>query len=154
MTVVFTTDVSIHMAGFVASYISLPESKICGAPYYSSAGVIKSPGYPKEYPSNQQCTWTITVDPGKQILLNVTDFSIESYMGCRYDYLEIRNGGTSSSPLIDRYCGTDIPKLISSHTNQFYLFFKSDMSCGGSLTSPSGSIISPNYPEPYSRNAD
>lgn len=26
--------------------------------------------------------------------------------------------------------------------------------CGGTLTAPTGSIISPNYPEPYSRNTE
>lgn len=39
-----------------------------------------------------------------------------------------RNGGNPSSPLIGKYCGTDIPQGIWSHTNQLYLFFKSDVS--------------------------
>lgn len=65
---------------------------------------------------------------------------------CNFDYLEIRygninnnnfwiklrtvfsNGGTSSSPLIGKYCGTSIPREIPSHTNQIHLFFHSDMS--------------------------
>ncbi|KAJ8936435.1 hypothetical protein NQ318_015581, partial [Aromia moschata] len=170
MTIVFTTDITIHMDGFRAAYVFIPESNVCGGNYFTSAGVIKSPKYPDEYPVNQECIWTITVQPSEQILLNVTDFDIEYFPSCRYDWLEIRNGGTSASPLIDRYCGTNIPKLIPSHTNQLYLFFKSDVSrsdhgfritwsststgCGGTLSSPSGSIISPHYPEPYSRNSE
>ena len=44
-------------------------------------------------------------------------------------YLTISsNGGTSSSPLIGKYCGIDIPNTIPSHTNQLYLHFKSDVS--------------------------
>ncbi|KAG5881771.1 hypothetical protein JTB14_021141 [Gonioctena quinquepunctata] len=81
-----------------------------------------------------------------------------------------KNGATSASPLIGKYCGTDIPKQIASHADKLFLFFKSDLSrnekgfritwssaatgCGGILTSPSGSIISPHYPEPYSRNTE
>lgn len=63
---------------------------VCGGNYYTSAGVIKSPGYPDEYPSNKDCTWIITVPPGQQIMLNITDFDLERYIGCRYDWLEIR----------------------------------------------------------------
>ncbi|XP_023016013.2 cubilin [Leptinotarsa decemlineata] len=170
MTVVFTSDVSINMDGFLASYTFIPEKNVCGGSYFTSAGVIKSPRYPEEYPTNRECTWIIHVMPGQQIMLNVTEFDIESYSGCRYDWLEIRNGGTSASPLIGKYCGTEIPKQIPSHANKLYLFFKSDLSrtgkgfritwssaatgCGGVLTSPTGSIISPHYPEPYSRNTE
>lgn len=42
-----------------------------------------------------------------------------------------RNGGTSASPLIGKYCGTTIPKQITSHANKFYIFFKSDLSRSG-----------------------
>lgn len=50
------------------------------------------------YPSNRECTWTITVDPGQQIMLKVLNFSLEAGEGylmksssiCRYDWLEVR----------------------------------------------------------------
>ncbi|XP_018577861.1 cubilin-like [Anoplophora glabripennis] len=170
MTIVFVTDVTIHMDGFLATYTFMSDSNICGGNYYTSAGVIKTPNYPDEYPASKDCKWTITVPSGQQILLNVTDFDLEYYISCRYDWLEIRNGGTSNSPLLGKYCGTKIPKQIPSHTNKLYLHFTSDPNrggrgfkiiwsstatgCGGHLTSPTGSIISPNYPEPYSRNTD
>lgn len=63
---------------------------VCGGNYLTPAGVIKSPQYPDNYPIDKKCIWKITVSPGNQILLNVTDFKIESYMNCRYDWLEIR----------------------------------------------------------------
>lgn len=102
-------------------------------------------------------------------MLNVTDFEMEESTNCKYDYLEIRNGAAPSSPLVGKFCGTNIPKLIPSHTNQISLYFKSDgtksksgfrivwdsasTGCGGTLTSPEGSITSPQYPEPYNKNA-
>lgn len=98
-----------------------------------------------------------------------------------------RSGSFSSSPLLGKYCGKDIPNIIPAHSNDIYLKFRSDMSksysgfkiiwdaattgikkyvifldfskakeflgCGGTLTSPRGSIISPNYPEPYNSDA-
>ncbi|CAH0562353.1 unnamed protein product [Brassicogethes aeneus] len=170
MTIVFETDQSIAMDGFSGTYTFINENHICGGSYFTPAGIIKSPQYPDNYPIEKKCIWKITVESGNQILLNITDFSIESYPNCRYDWLEIRNGGSSSSPIIGRYCGHNIPKTISSHSNQLYIEFNSDTTktghgfkiiwsstatgCGGSLLSPFGSVISPYYPEPYSRNTE
>lgn len=75
-----------------------------------------------------------------------------------------------TSPLIGTFCGTNIPKQIVSHTNNLYFRFKTDSSrtdtgfqilwdavatgCGGLLTSPDGTIVSPNYPESYDTYAE
>ncbi|XP_068906568.1 cubilin-like isoform X2 [Tenebrio molitor] len=170
VTIVFRTDGTYHLVGFLATYNIIAEKDVCGGNYYTDAGTLKSPGYPNNYPLNMECTWTIQVKPGHQIMLNVIDFSLESYSVCRYDWVEIRNGGTSVSPLLGRYCGNTIPKMIPSHANKVYIRFRSDMTraekgfkiswsatatgCGGSLNGPTGSIISPNYPEPYSINTE
>ncbi|XP_060536860.1 cubilin [Cylas formicarius] len=170
MTITFISDTTISSEGFLASYTFIKETNVCGGNYFTAGGVIKSPGYPNQYPINRECTWTITVPSGRQIMLNIDDFNIESYANCKYDWLEIRNGGTSASPLIGRYCGTTIPKAIPSHANKLFVKFSSDMSqtghgfkmtwssastgCGGTLSSPSGSIISPHYPELYAKNTD
>ena len=53
-------------------------------------GVIQSPNFPNGYPHGKQCVWTINVQKGQQILLNITDFNLEAHQECRYDYLEIR----------------------------------------------------------------
>ncbi|KAF5282685.1 hypothetical protein FQA39_LY17492 [Lamprigera yunnana] len=170
VTIKFVSDKSYNFEGFSVSYTFVSEETACGGKYFTSSGVIKSPFYPKNDITSRDCVWIITVKYGQQLLLNVTDFVLESYTGCAYDYLEIRNGGTSSSPLIGKYCGTNIPKEIPSHANQMYLHFHSDSplvvrgfkitwesaatGCGGVLTSPKGSIISPFYPESYNENTD
>lgn len=41
-----------------------------------------------------------------------------------------RNGGHEMSPLLGKFCGTDIPTEIISQTNQMYLKFVSDASRG------------------------
>ena len=55
--------------------------------------MIESPNYPDAYPHSRACEWRITVPNGRQVLLNVTDFSIETHTDCAYDYLEIRSVG-------------------------------------------------------------
>lgn len=68
---------------------------------------------------------------GHRISLNITDFVLEipfvlGNKKCKFDYLEIRDGGYVSSPLIGRFCGTDIPRQILSQSNNLYLEFGSD----------------------------
>lgn len=91
------------------------------------------------------------------------NFTLESTYNCFDDYLEIRNGMTKESPLIGKFCGEIIPRLIPSFTNHLYLRFQSDAAiestgfqieyeqtstgCGGKLDSYEGSIHSPQYPE-------
>ncbi|XP_045482434.1 cubilin [Harmonia axyridis] len=157
-------------SGFTLSYNFVKESKLCGGDFHSDGGFIRSPDNAGSMSFNTDCTWTITVQHNHQILLNVTKFNLDLTEDCKFDYLEIRNGKSASSPLIGRYCGGKISKLISSHANQLYLHFKTDShgfggsfeiiwesaatGCGGLLSAPSGSIISPMYPEPYNKFTD
>lgn len=106
---------------------------------------------------------------GQQIELNFKYFEIEINNVCKFDGLEIRNGGNSYSPLIGLFCGDIIPDQIKSFSNELYIKFYSDSSrndrgfevewdatatgCGGILTSPRGSITSPGYPKAYGHNA-
>lgn len=63
---------------------------VCGRHYVENNGVITSPNYPNDYPHGRDCEYTITVETGHQIHLNITDFSLEHHHTCNYDYLEIR----------------------------------------------------------------
>lgn len=142
---------------------------VCGGKYFTTSGMIRSPGWPADYSPDKECVWIISVKTGRQIELNFTKFDIEEHDDCSFDYLEIRNGGTITSPLIGKFCGSKLPPLLSSFSNQLYITFKSDQSrnyagfemewdatatgCGGVLTSHRGSLSSPNYPEAYGENA-
>ncbi|XP_028157640.1 cubilin homolog [Ostrinia furnacalis] len=169
----FVSDQSIRLRGFSVSYTFLDESTHCGGNYVKSHGIIYSPGWPKKYEPNKDCKWFIKAPVGQQILLNITDFEIERPIRnqCDFgDYLEVRNGLSMTSPLIGKYCGSFKSKVIKSMTNSLSLHFHSDFyltgkgfkvewkstatGCGGTLTSSSGSITSPNYPENYNENAE
>ncbi|XP_061178089.1 cubilin-like [Saccostrea echinata] len=170
LTVVFASDESLAYEGFSAGYVTLNASTICGSELTDSTGVITSPNYPNNYPHERECVWTITASDGNQVLLNITDFVLENHANCQYDFLEIRNGGFPSSPLVNTYCGTTIDNIIRSHSNRMYIRFKSDASqsargfrifydttaegCGADMINPTGSFVSPNYPNQYSHNAE
>lgn len=51
---------------------------------------------------------------------------IEKHDSCTYDYVEVRDGASESSPLLGRFCGYDKPDDIKSTSNQLWLKFASD----------------------------
>ncbi|XP_034122311.1 cubilin homolog [Drosophila guanche] len=132
----------------------------CNVRTSQRAGIIKSPNWPRPYGASQNCEWIIRAPLGHRLELVVSNFSLE-VMGtlCTSDYLEIRNGDSAESPLIGRYCGTQIPPRLPSFGNALYVKFSSDNSveesgfllnwqqigegCGGKLNSHVGSIHSP-----------
>ncbi|KZC14141.1 Cubilin [Dufourea novaeangliae] len=170
MTVMFHSDSTLARDGFVATYLFIDASKVCGGHFIKLNGMIKSPGYPERYPNRRECVWVVEAPNRQRVILNVQNFELEYHSSCVFDHLEIRNGGYETSPLIGKYCGTDIPTQIISQTNQLYLKFVSDSSrqypgfsiewdsttrgCGGTMSAASGDIVSPNYPQSYMHHAD
>ncbi|KZS21868.1 Tolloid 2-like protein, partial [Daphnia magna] len=170
LTIVFKSDTSLAAEGFTATYVTLNSSLLCGGTYYTETGMIASPGFPNGYPPRLDCSWIIRAPLNRQIQLNITDFDMENHTQCQMDYLEIRNGGGPTSPLIGTFCGRNIPLTIPSHSHEMYIRLVTDYSlfgrgfrlfwdatatgCGGVLTSPEGSIVSPGYPSSYGENAE
>ena len=101
--------------------------------YVTSVNVFRSPGYPNCYPNNKDCTWLIEVPTGYFVLLEINRFNLEYGSGnCPNDYLEIRDGNTSSSPLITRLCGS-LPYMYMYGSGRFlFIRFRSD----GSIRMP------------------
>ena len=95
----------------------------CGGTFTSPVGLLTSPSYPDVYPNDANCVYIISTTKGTRINIRVVDMDIEyesdnydyyydnydyhQYGGvtCKYDYLEIRDGTSDQSPLIDAYCG-------------------------------------------------
>uniref|UniRef100_A0A672ZAZ8 CUB and Sushi multiple domains 3a n=1 Tax=Sphaeramia orbicularis TaxID=375764 RepID=A0A672ZAZ8_9TELE len=96
----------------------------CGRSMTDVSGVILSPGYPGNYPSGLDCTWTVNLPVGFGIHLQFLNFSTEAI----HDYLEIRSGSLETGSVIDRFSGPVIPKALFSTTHQTSFFFHSDYS--------------------------
>ncbi|KAM4718445.1 cubilin [Anableps anableps] len=171
MTLLFVTDSSLSGEGFSASYVSINASTDCGETFTSPTGTFTSPSYPNSYPTSRDCIFKIIVQLNMQIMLNFTSFELEdSFQFCRFDFVEIRDGGYETSPLIGKFCGSQKPPVVVSHSNRLWIRFHSDATttkrgfiahwdgtqtgCGGTLTTASGGLSSPNYPLPYHPNAE
>ncbi|XP_043933037.1 procollagen C-endopeptidase enhancer 2-like isoform X2 [Protopterus annectens] len=96
-------------------------------------------------------------------------FDLESDVSCRYDYLEVFNGHTTTAQRLGRFCGTFRPGAILSTGNTMMLRMVSDEQtggrgflaqysagaphvnddqfCGGKLQKPQGTLNTPDWPE-------
>lgn len=100
----------------------------CGAHLYASSyPSFHSPGYPGCYPNNVLCTWLIEAPPGYYVQLHIYDFNLE-YGGnnCPWDFLEIHDGSTVSSPLLIKACGYLSSFALYSSGRFLFLRFYSD----------------------------
>uniref|UniRef100_A0A8C0RW72 Cubilin n=1 Tax=Canis lupus familiaris TaxID=9615 RepID=A0A8C0RW72_CANLF len=98
----------------------------CNREYNKAFGNLKSPGWPDNYDNNLDCTVILTAPQNHTISLFFHSFGIEDSSECTHDFLEVRNGSDSSSPLFGTYCGTLLPDPIFSRNNKLYLRFKTD----------------------------
>ncbi len=75
---------------------------------------------------NQRKSWHIRVSNGKTITLVMSMTNFEFDEGCPFDYIEVRDGGSSDSPLIGRYCRTPANMHVQSSSNQLFITYRGD----------------------------
>ena len=105
----------------------------------TSGGTIHSPEFPTlRYPNNMNCVWQITTPPNTRIGLKVRSMSIQicDKMGtpeaCSCDFLEIRDGKSSSDRLLATLCGNKLPGDLYSSGRHLWVRFSSDGSVADS----------------------
>ena len=125
---------------------------------------MQSPGYPANYPNDEDKTFTITAAQGKVIQVTFLRVDIEAHSTCRYDYVMARDG--DGTLLMPKTCGSrkTPPAAFRSQTNKVQIIFHSDRSVtrkGFQLSwkevdqdEAGGSLTSPNYPSSYPNNVD
>ncbi|XP_054027363.1 cubilin [Dryobates pubescens] len=154
----FKSDASVQRANFRAIY-----QVACGGSL-SGAGTIRSPYYPRMPPHPKTCEWIISQAAGKAVILHFIDFDIRNATTCDSDYIEVRDGNSRDSPLLEKYCGTAVPSRVQSTWNSLYIRFRassltnlgfraeywpSDTVCGETLTGAEGTITSPVHPDTF-----
>lgn len=75
----------------------------------SRNGIITSPNYPNNYPSNADCEWTITVTPHHAIIFTLDELDLEDFYDCEMDYVEAyeERFESNAEPLqLFKKCGT------------------------------------------------
>ncbi|XP_041458355.1 cubilin-like [Lytechinus variegatus] len=162
MRVEWQSDYSVSGRGFSATY----QEDCTEVVLTAVSGYIESPNYPEPYPHNRDCSWIIQSTVGNTINFTFTDLNIESHSTCAYDYVRLVDGQVSTDNELIRLCGTTpVPPGTTYQSTQQYLRveFHSDSSvatagfqayyeidgCGDQLTGNSGTLSSPNYPDPY-----
>ncbi|XP_070564553.1 cubilin-like [Ptychodera flava] len=170
--ITFTSDYSITYGGFHLVLKEIDESvPPCGGQLMiPSIGFenVTSPNHPEHYNNLDVCKWTATAeDDSKEIMIFFEDFETES----NYDWLEVGSGLTAPyyPSLLYRLSGTEISGSYTTPKHEAWFLWTSDNSvtargfsmrvyavdsCGGSLTGPSGRIMSPYHPSPYPHNSD
>uniref|UniRef100_A0A8D2ZF98 Metalloendopeptidase n=1 Tax=Scophthalmus maximus TaxID=52904 RepID=A0A8D2ZF98_SCOMX len=107
----------------------------CGGLLSKLNGTISTPGWPKEYPPNKNCVWQVVAPTQYRISMQFEAFELEGnevrvrpcvLSVCKYDYVEVRSGLSSDSKLHGKYCGTEVPEVITSQYNNMRIEFKSD----------------------------
>ncbi|KAK7495536.1 hypothetical protein BaRGS_00013234, partial [Batillaria attramentaria] len=153
----------------VGNKFSASWTTVCQKTLTTESGVVTSPLYPSDYPTDVDCTYVIEQNPGKQIELTFTSFNMADMTDSQCtDFVEIRNGGSALSPLVGNLCGTSLPPRVTSTQNVLWIKFHSDDNTNAgrngfsasfvavtpvcsspSLTGNEGSFTSPGYPQPY-----
>ena len=93
----------------------------CDGYFTTPNGTLESPSHPGNYPRNADCVHTISQPTSTIIELIFHSMDIEMFDNCKYDYLEIRDGSSDDSPVLDKICGNKIPAPILSNQNKVWM---------------------------------
>uniref|UniRef100_A0A8C6GEG7 CUB and Sushi multiple domains 2 n=1 Tax=Mus spicilegus TaxID=10103 RepID=A0A8C6GEG7_MUSSI len=96
----------------------------CGGAVEEMEGVILSPGFPGNYPSNMDCSWKISLPVGFGAHIQFLNFSTEP----NHDFLEIRSGPSETSRMMGRFSGSELPGSLLSTSHDSIVYFHSDHS--------------------------
>ncbi|XP_067870778.1 neuropilin-1a isoform X4 [Heterodontus francisci] len=139
----------------------------------TSPGYLNSPGYPNSYYPRESCAWVIQApEPYQRIMINFNPhFDLED-RDCKYDYVEVRDGGDEKAASLGKFCGKIAPspqistgpllfvKFVSdyeTHGAGFsirYEVFKTGPECSKNFTAQSAEIRSPGFPDKYPNNLE
>lgn len=148
---------------FVLKYHQIEHE--CGGTYtldYSRDSIIiNSPNYPNIPTPHIECVWRVTAPNGELLRMEFLDrFDLESMPPCESEYVEIREGTTSTAPTIGKYC-RERPQPIYSSSNMIRITYFTDIPvpkngfkakitfarCGKSfIVVNSGFVTSPGFP--------
>ncbi|KAM7329446.1 hypothetical protein ACRRTK_011059 [Alexandromys fortis] len=113
---IVTDPASVQRSVFIFYYFFSPDNSIpdCGGYLDTLEGSFTSPNYPKPHPELAYCVWHIQVEKGYKIKLNFKDVLLEMDDHCRFDFIALYDGPSTTSGLLQQLCGRGQPTFESS----------------------------------------
>ncbi|XP_053377887.1 uncharacterized protein LOC123528640 isoform X2 [Mercenaria mercenaria] len=113
----FLMKISVLLFGCL-SFISA-----CGETYTDRIGVLTSPDYGRQYPTNSDCNWTISTSEGTSLVLTFLDFDVR----CSGDYIEVTDlSNNTTLPGLEKKCNPLLPQNMFTVSNRIQIRFVSD----------------------------
>lgn len=128
--------------------------------YNNNETIITSPHYPNIPSPHIECKWRITAPNGELLKIEFLErFDLTTTPTCSSEYVEVREGATSTAPFIAKYC-QEKPQPIFSASNMISIKYFTDVAvpkngfkakvsfarCGKSIVQNNGFITSPGFP--------
>ncbi|XP_051002962.1 CUB and zona pellucida-like domain-containing protein 1 [Acomys russatus] len=107
---------------FFPSGTSIPN---CGGYLNTLEGSFTSPNYPNPHPELAYCVWHIQVEKGYKIKLTFKELFLEMDEHCRFDFIALYDGPSTTSGLLKQLCGRGQPTFESS-SNSMTLVLSTD----------------------------
>ncbi|XP_028366997.1 CUB and zona pellucida-like domain-containing protein 1 [Phyllostomus discolor] len=113
---IVTDSARIQRTVFMFYYFFSPGTSIpnCGGYLDNLEGSFTSPNYPNSHPEMAYCVWHIQVEEGYKIELNFKEIFLEVDEHCRFDFVAVYDGPSTTSGLIGQVCGRVRPTFESS----------------------------------------
>lgn len=128
--------------------------------YNTNTTIITTPNYPNIPSPHIECIWRVTAPSEELLKIEFLErFDMTTTPQCTTEYLEVREGSTSGSPIVGTYCAK-MPSPIFVPSNMIRLKYFTDVPvprngfklqvsfarCGRSINSEKGYLVSPGYP--------
>lgn len=124
MTLKLVTDMTIEGRGFKANYTF--SNATCGGVIKDQNQTVVVNGEDGSYSDNMNCLWTIVAPLNHTINLIWNSFDVEATDSCMFDYVEIFDGISSNRS--QKFCGTQIPPVMTTAANVAKIRFVTDQS--------------------------
>nr|VZI14715.1 unnamed protein product [Spirometra erinaceieuropaei] len=156
MVIEYTRPAGQSGTGFVANY-----QDECGYTLNGEKGSFFPPDYASDRLPNDKCIWKIKFPVGFYAYIRIHNLQINQTQDCLYNYLEIFDGPSESSPSLYKLCSHDIPERLFSTGNEmifrfvlngsigrqgFLIAYTKEADCGKYLKADQGTFTSPKYP--------
>ncbi|KAM8923945.1 CUB and zona pellucida-like domain-containing protein 1 [Pelodytes ibericus] len=124
---VSTNSDSLERIVYLLYYSFAPgnEASVCGGQLRGLSGTISSPNYPNRHPDFAYCVWHLEVPKNTKIDLSFTEIFLEMDPACRFDFIALYDGPSTSSPLLDVLCGRTVAQ-VETTSNSLTLVLSTD----------------------------